>query len=631
MQFKYFIYTSGEEGRNGDTEWDIKFASLGFPAPDNDDEESSGLCEAYRKKIKSASFGNLSPSLKNHWDEENGYLLLPWNKSYCLAGVYAKFHDEQGRSNISLIMAAVPAEVMARVTPEYFLSRLCATKDLFKIACPQIAQGDQPVSGAARPQLLNVANANSDNVLDVSLEALKQERIDWENLDQAVLAVKGEIHAWGETPLPQRTKQNDEEAVITQTESTAPEETPAIPANSLLPHLDQHRAETQTVQPDDAVLSVKQNGGPLPTTQITPDSVPEVKTAPITTTQNIGPIKLNYFVLTSGEKDAQGDEDWGIKFVSEGFPLQSDQSDKPLALALDAEYKQCVRTFENGSLSFQKYWKPLSQSGYILLPWGQDYCLAGCYMGFTDNEERPNVSWIIAAVDDVIRKNMTPEQFFAALQSDNCIEEIARPRREKDKKNLSFEERPPYLNLLNAGTTPEYDASLQVMSGIDWTQSFIVVDGNCKELRKSMKPSERNTPVFEPWSMETSTSSSALNKFKLWALVAALVLFVVASGTVFTMYRSKVRLEGELAVAQQNLAIKEKEISKLHDMLESQAKVSFAQEQEISELKGKYEELQKKAEAQEEQIDVLQQQLDALMEKSLDGENSVESPESGKM
>lgn len=166
---KYFVFNSGEVNEAGG-DWNVNFASPAFPLPCDaaalTDRSHAGLVRldnAYASQL--ARFGLDRPLLPKisdgqaedlYWPSPGqfGYIVMPWNPEFCLAGMYTGASDHRGRPNISLLMAAVSEDIRQQMTPQEFFSRLRHGNDVEGIL--KIRASEEQKTSLPRPDELQL-------------------------------------------------------------------------------------------------------------------------------------------------------------------------------------------------------------------------------------------------------------------------------------------------------------------------------------------------------------------------------------------------------------------------------------------------------------------------------------------
>ncbi len=177
---KYFVFNSGEVNEAGG-DWNVNFASPAFPLPCNaaalTDRSHAGLVRldnAYASQL--ARFGLDRPLLPKfsegqaedlYWPSSGqfGYIVMPWNPEFCLAGIYTGASDHRGRPNISLLMAAVSEDVRQQMTPQVFFSRLRHGNDVEGIL--KIRATEEQKTSLPRPNELQLPD-NAEPLSDAA-------------------------------------------------------------------------------------------------------------------------------------------------------------------------------------------------------------------------------------------------------------------------------------------------------------------------------------------------------------------------------------------------------------------------------------------------------------------------------
>ncbi len=197
---KYFVYTSGES-HGGQVDWAAKFASPAFPLvyqsiSQNQPTDSRSheflvnLSNAYTDQVQRFGLsGGLQICRAN--GNELGYILLPWNEDYCLAGIYANFADLQRRPNIGLVMAAVPTALQKEMTPARVLAKIQSANEIEKIARPRGTEEQQEANPDIRPSALNLETPQADQTGIAEISGLKN--VNWPGKDQLVIFVNGKV------------------------------------------------------------------------------------------------------------------------------------------------------------------------------------------------------------------------------------------------------------------------------------------------------------------------------------------------------------------------------------------------------------------------------------------------------
>ena len=560
MKFQYFVYTNGERSE-GSTAWGVKFASLEF-TPLGLVEDPLGrrsrlqrLCSDYEKLCSRLG---ISCGFDRRGEQEPGqfgFSLLPGWGDGCLACVYKPFQDETGRPNISLVAVLVPLQIMKKVSPHEFFARLCSQNELEAIMRPRLGG-----AFAGRPEMLEITDWNEDVSLLPSLAALQAETIDWEALQQAVIAVNGTVIY---------TKRN--EPVAKRTDYPGWFESTGKP--EVMPG-----AEIRTDLPAPAVKKAQMPGVNNPESQPAASAPVEPKTCTIP-----------YLVVTSGEitSEKEHDIDYGVKFASPDFPDREEQTGTTL-IHLTDEYRKMLESYENGSIVFERYWPEEADSlGYALLPWSGGYKLAVIFHRFIDSMEqhlRPNIGAVVMALDKSAQERFSPVQLLAFAQKQNDIVRIARPQRDESERWT----RPSALEITadgeSADRTISNDPSLWRLdqASILWGSveaPYMVTNGNVVKLElKKVIVIDDNKIDVEELKRQLDELKYQYGKLeyqygKLWRkthlfklIAAAVVALLLLYACVVT--RSRGKLHDEIQTITQQLAENEKRNTQLQRELE---------------------------------------------------------------